>query len=161
MDLAKGEKILDDPTRLRRSIKKEAKDKQKKAKEWQERNEAVQKKKEQRQDRCDLSAQFNRSAALQGCTQCPSLSKPVESSFAGDRRICSSGSTKSRPGRRQSERRVSWALALRAARLHCGGQVLRPRHHEDCLAAASASLIGLFWSRARRRCRGRVDRYDC
>lgn len=51
MHLAKGEKILDDPNRLRRSIKKEAKDKQKKAKEWQERNDAVQKKKVQRQEK--------------------------------------------------------------------------------------------------------------
>lgn len=54
MELAKGEKILDDPTRLRKSIKKEAKDKQKKAREWKERNDATQKKKVQRQERCAL-----------------------------------------------------------------------------------------------------------
>eukprot|EP00892_Ulva_mutabilis_P008509 jgi/Ulvmu1/602/UM001_0610.1 len=51
MDLAKGEKILDDPMRLRKSIKKEVKDKQKKAAVWQERNEAMQKKQVQRQER--------------------------------------------------------------------------------------------------------------
>lgn len=58
MHLAKGEKILDDPNRLRRSIKKEAKDKQKKAKEWQERNDAVQKKKVQRQEKYAPTLRF-------------------------------------------------------------------------------------------------------
>lgn len=74
MHLAKGDKVLDDPTRLRRSIKKETKDKQKKAREWQERNEAVQKKKVKRQEKCVLCSRLTPIAQMMRCLQaCPSV----------------------------------------------------------------------------------------
>jgi hypothetical protein len=51
---AQGERVLDDPKLLRRSIKREAKAKQKSAKKWQERVGAQQEAKQARQDRCAL-----------------------------------------------------------------------------------------------------------
>lgn len=125
MHLAKGEKILDDPNRLRRSIKKEAKDKQKKAKEWQERNDAVQKKKVQRQEKYAPNASLCISGLWWVVCEVLHPGGHNASLFADGRRICSSGSTKNRPRRRQSERLVSWGLGLRAGRRLCVELALR------------------------------------
>ncbi|KAF6254094.1 surfeit locus protein 6-domain-containing protein [Scenedesmus sp. NREL 46B-D3] len=48
---ASGERVLDDPKLLRRSLKREAQDKQRKAKRWAERNSAQQEQQKARQDK--------------------------------------------------------------------------------------------------------------
>jgi hypothetical protein len=48
---ASGERVLDDPKLLRRSIKREAQDKARKAKRWAERNSAQQEQQKARQDK--------------------------------------------------------------------------------------------------------------
>jgi hypothetical protein len=48
---ASGERVLDDPKLLRRSIKREAQDKARKAKRWAERNAAQQEQQKARQDK--------------------------------------------------------------------------------------------------------------
>jgi len=55
---AQGEKVLDDPKLLRRSIKKDAKQKQRSTKKWQERVGQQQEAKQARQDKCVLGAGF-------------------------------------------------------------------------------------------------------
>ena len=51
MKLAKGEKVLDDPKLLKRSLKRMQKDKQKSKEGWKVRTEAVRKKQADRQER--------------------------------------------------------------------------------------------------------------
>jgi hypothetical protein len=48
---ASGERVLDDPKLLRRSLKREAQDKARKAKRWAERNSAQQEQQKARQDK--------------------------------------------------------------------------------------------------------------
>ena len=49
---ARGEKVLDDPTRLRRSLKKESKAAAKRGAAWAERTSAQQQSQAERQKRC-------------------------------------------------------------------------------------------------------------
>ena len=52
MRLAQGEKVLDNPQLLRKAVKKEAKEKAKKAAAWQARNSATAEKQQAAQQRC-------------------------------------------------------------------------------------------------------------
>jgi hypothetical protein len=52
MKLAQGERVLDDPRLLRKAVKKESKEKAKKAKAWQARNQTVAIKQRAQQSKC-------------------------------------------------------------------------------------------------------------
>ena len=54
MARARGEKVMDDPTRLRRSLKKDAKAAAKRAGAWAERTQAQKKSQSERQTKCVL-----------------------------------------------------------------------------------------------------------
>lgn len=56
MKLAKGEKVLDDPKLLKRSLKRMQKDKQKSKEGWKVRTDAVRKKQADRQEKCAFSS---------------------------------------------------------------------------------------------------------
>lgn len=56
MKLAQGEKVLDNPQLLRKAVKKEAKEKAKKAAAWKARNAATAEKQQAAQQRCDTRA---------------------------------------------------------------------------------------------------------
>jgi Surfeit locus protein 6 len=52
MKLAKGDKVLDNPQLLRKSVKKESKERAKKAAAWQARNQATATKQAAQQQKC-------------------------------------------------------------------------------------------------------------
>ena len=119
MKLAKGDRVLDDPKLLRRSLKKEKKAKAKKAEAWQARNEATVERQRAAQDKCahtastaTLTCDFAAGVhvwsstiaqQLAGHNDCNALFTFIFG--AGERRTCRNGQTTRRQARWRSARR--------------------------------------------------------
>jgi Surfeit locus protein 6 len=118
MKLAKGEKVLDDPKLLKRSLKRMQKDKQKSKEGWKVRTDAVRKKQADRQEKY-VSLHFMYSDDL--LRPCCALELAT---FAGDSLICRRRWTKRRRERCKNEKSDFSAQGSKVEPVGCGHECL-------------------------------------